>query len=61
MEVFWRLLSERNEEGCKAKIWSHRTGDFEKFFMAALRHDAISLRSAGFRKIRRRFAWQFTK
>lgn len=55
MEVFWGLLSEINEEGCKAKIWSHRA-DLEKNVMAALLHDAISLRTARFRKIRMWFA-----
>jgi hypothetical protein len=42
MEVSEGLISEGNEESCKTKIWSRRTGDSENFVVGALQHDAIS-------------------
>jgi hypothetical protein len=42
MEIFEGLLSERNKENCKAKIWSSWAGDSAHFFVAALQYDAVS-------------------
>jgi hypothetical protein len=42
MDVFEGLLSEGNEECCKAKIQSRRTGYSENFFVAVLQHDVVS-------------------